>query len=39
MYNDLKEVTEKEEKDYVAIKKQLDKVEEMIKLANELAEK
>lgn len=39
MYKELKAVTEKEEKDYVAIKKQLDKVEEMMKLANELAEK
>jgi molecular chaperone DnaK len=39
MYNELKDATDKEEKDYVAIKKQLDKVEEMMKLANELAEK
>ncbi|CAG8644870.1 4946_t:CDS:1 [Ambispora leptoticha] len=39
MYHNLKEATEKEEKDYPAIKKQLDKIEEMMKLANELAQK
>ena len=37
MFKELKEATEK--KDYPVIKKQLNKVEEMMKMANELMEK
>jgi hypothetical protein len=39
MYKELKKVTEEKEKNYPAITKQLKSVEEMMKLANELAQK